>query len=82
MGTGKIAEKDIFLSLSFMCLCHGLIEDTLFVMAFGGHYSGLLIGRFIFSLLVIMFLSQVINRMPTLTFHRYLFRKSSCQEHS
>jgi hypothetical protein len=74
--SGNLAEKDIFLSLSFMCLCHGLIEDTLFVMAFGGHYSGLLIGRFIFSLLTIMVLSQVINKMPSMTFQRYLFSKS------
>lgn len=77
--TGKLAEKDIFLSLSFMCLCHGLIEDTLFVMTFGGHYSGLLVGRFLFSLVVIMLLAQVINRLPRLTFYRYLFRKTSCQ---
>ena len=74
--SGNLAEKDIFLSLSFMCLCHGLIEDTLFVMAFGGHYSGLLIGRFIFSLLTIVALSQVINKMPSLSFQRYLFSKS------
>jgi len=74
--SGNLAEKDVFLSLSFMCLCHGLIEDTLFVMAFGGHYSGLLIGRFIFSLLAIMVLSQVINKMPSLAFQRYLFSKS------
>ena len=77
--TGKLTEKDIFLSLSFMCLCHGLIEDTLFVMTFGGHYSGLLVGRFLFSLVVIMLLAQVINRLPRLTFYRYLFRKTSCQ---
>lgn len=74
--SGNLAEKDVFLSLSFMCLCHGLIEDTMFVMAFGGHYSGLLIGRFVFSLLTIMILSQVINKMPSLAFQRYLFSKS------
>jgi hypothetical protein len=73
--SGNLAEKDIFLSLSFMCLCHGLIEDTLFVMAFGGHYSGLLIGRFVFSLLAIMVLSQVVNKMPHLAFQRYLSSK-------
>lgn len=73
--SGNLAEKDIFLSLSFMCLCHGLIEDTLFVMAFGGHYSGLLIGRFVFSLLAIMVLSQVVNKMPHLAFQRYFSSK-------
>jgi len=35
--SGNLTDKDIFLSASFMYLCHGLIEDTLFVMTFGGH---------------------------------------------
>ena len=74
--SGNLSEKDIFLSLSFMCLCHSLIEDTLFVMAFGGHYSGLLIGRFLFSLIVMMGLARIINRLPELTFRRYLFNAS------
>lgn len=77
--TGNLPERDIFLSLSFMCICHSLIEDTLFVMAFGGHYTGLLIGRFVFALLVTMFLAQLINRLSQPIFHRYLFRKTSCQ---
>jgi hypothetical protein len=71
--SGNLPEKDIFLSLAFMCLCHSLIEDTLFVMAFGGHYSGLLIGRFIFSLVVMMGLARVVHRLPQQTFRRYLF---------
>ena len=75
--SGNLKEKDIFLSLSFMCLCHGLIEDTLFVMAFGGHYSGLLIGRFVFSLAVIMILARVVNKLPSLTFRRFLLNKSN-----
>ena len=74
--SGNLPEKDIFLSLAFMCLCHSLIEDTLFVMAFGGHYSGLLIGRFIFSLIVMMGLARVIHSLPELTFRRYLFNAS------
>ena len=71
--SGNLPEKDIFLSLAFMCLCHSLIEDTLFVMAFGGHYSGLLIGRFLFSLIVMMGLARLINSLPELTFRKYLF---------
>lgn len=71
--SGNLPEKDIFLSLCFMCLCHSLIEDTLFVMAFGGHYSGLLIGRFFFSLLVMMGLARLVHSLPELTFRRYLF---------
>ena len=49
------------------------IEDTLFVMAFGGHYSGLLIGRFAFSLVVMMGLARIVHSLPALTFRRYLF---------
>lgn len=56
-----------------MCLCHSLIEDTLFIMAFGGHYSGLLIGRFLFALVVMMGLGQIVHRLPTSTFRRFLF---------
>jgi hypothetical protein len=74
--SGNLSEKDIFLSLSFMCLCHSLIEDTLFVMAFGGHYSGLLIGRFLFSLVVMMGLSRVVHSLPEVTFKRFLFNSS------
>lgn len=80
--SGNLDAKDIFLSLSFMCLCHGLIEDTLFVMAFGGHYSGLLVGRFIYSLLVIMLLSQAVNRINSPILQRCLFRKISCSAES
>jgi hypothetical protein len=71
--SGNLPEKEIFLSLCFMSLCHSLIEDTLFVMAFGGHYSGLLIGRFLFALIVMMGLSHAVHRLPALTFRRYLF---------
>ena len=73
--SGSLSDKDIFLSLSFMCLCHSLLEDTLFVMAFGGHYSGLLLGRLIFSLIVTMALARIINNLPALTFRRYLFNE-------
>lgn len=80
--SGNLEGKDIFLSLSFMCLCHGLIEDTLFVMTFGGHYSGLLIGRFIYSLLAMMLLSQVVNRVTSPVFQRCLYKEVPCSVQS
>ena len=42
---GHLAPRDIVLSLSFMALCHSLIEDTLFMMALGGDIGGLLVDR-------------------------------------
>jgi len=75
--SGNLDSRDVFLSLSFMCLCHGLIEDTLFVMTFGGHYSGLLIGRFLFSLLVVMLLSRIVKRISSPDLLRHFFGTSA-----
>ncbi|PNU19698.1 hypothetical protein C2E25_10910 [Geothermobacter hydrogeniphilus] len=75
--TGKVSAGDVFLSLCFMCICHSLIEDTLFVMAFGGHWSGLLVGRFLFALLVTTLLARIVVRMPGRTVERFLFGRAA-----
>lgn len=59
---GHVAKKDIVLSLCFMSLCHSLIEDTLFVMALGADASGVLIGRFIFSVIVVALIAACYRR--------------------
>jgi len=74
--SGKVSAKDVFLSLCFMCICHSLIEDTLFVMAFGGHWSGLLVGRFLFALLVTTLLAQLVRRLSSSTVERFLFARA------
>jgi len=59
---GHMTKKDVFLSMSFLALCHSLIEDTLLMMLLGAHLSGILWARLIFSLLVIAVLARWINR--------------------
>lgn len=59
---GNVERKDIVLSLCFLSLCHSLIEDTLFVMALGGDASGVLIGRFIFSVAVVAMIAAWMKR--------------------
>ena len=59
---GHVAKKDIFLSLCFMSLCHSLIEDTLFVMALGADAIGVLLGRFIFSVVVVAIIAAGLNK--------------------
>ncbi len=59
---GNVERKDIVLSLCFLSLCHSLIEDTLFVMALGGDASGVLIGRFIFSVAVVAMIAGWMKR--------------------
>ena len=71
---GNLSPRDIVLSLSFMALCHSLIEDPLFMMALGGDYTGVLIGRFIFAVVVMIVLSRLINLLPDKHFKRLLYR--------
>ncbi len=37
-----ISKKDILLSLSFLSLCHSIIEDTILILLLGSHISGIL----------------------------------------
>ena len=70
--SGRMSRRDVFLSISFLCLCHSIIEDTLFIMALGGHISGVLFARLIFTIAVIALLAMVVARIPEDRFRRYL----------
>jgi hypothetical protein len=61
---GNIRKTDVFLSLLLMGLCHALIEDTLLMMFLGGNLWGILVGRVIFSMIVISILSRLISILP------------------
>jgi len=59
--TGTMNRREIFNSLALMGLSHGLIEDTLLMMAIGGKLGGILWGRLLFSLVVIYVLARIID---------------------
>lgn len=59
---GVMGKREIFFSLALMGLSHSLVEDTLLMAALGGHWGGILIGRLIFSLVVIYFLALLTSR--------------------
>ncbi|MFD2189325.1 nucleoside recognition domain-containing protein [Pistricoccus aurantiacus] len=61
--SGRLGPRDILLTLSFLGLCHSLIEDTLLVMLLGADLSGILWARLFFALVVI----ALIARLPGLT---------------
>ncbi len=71
---GHLKKRDIFFSLLLMNLSHALIEDTLLMAALGGHVSGILCGRLIFSLLVVFLLTKLLRRVPEAAFDRFFFR--------
>ncbi len=54
-----------------MGLCHSLIEDTILMMALGGHYSGILLARILFSFIFIWLLVKFTQKMNDFKFSKY-----------
>lgn len=58
--SGRLGPRDALLAVSFLGLCHSLIEDTLLIMLLGADLSGILWGRLVFAFVVM----AVIARLP------------------
>ncbi|WP_052813266.1 nucleoside recognition domain-containing protein [Desulfonatronum thioautotrophicum] len=72
--SGRIPAKDIFLALTFMGLCHSLIEDTLLMLLLGADLSGVLWARMVFSLVFIWILAWTVARLPESVINALLVR--------
>ena len=66
-----ISKKDVFLSLSFMGLSHSLIEDTLLTLSIGASIFGILFGRVLFTIFIMIILVRIINKFSKKTFEKY-----------
>jgi hypothetical protein len=51
--SGNISKRTVFLSMSFLCLCHSLVEDTLLMMLLGADLSGILWMRLLLTFIII-----------------------------
>ena len=58
---GTMESREVFNSLALMSLSHGLIEDTLVMMALGAKLGGIFWGRLFFSLTVIFVLVKTVD---------------------
>ena len=76
---GHLRPKSIFLATCFMVLCHSMIEDTLIIMALGGHWSGVLLGRILMGIAIMIPLGWLIHAIPDPVFERFLFKSPSSQ---
>ena len=56
-----ISKKDIFLSLSFLGLCHSVVEDTILILLLGSHISGILFFRFVYTVIVILIMKIILE---------------------
>jgi hypothetical protein len=62
VGKGKLSKRDVLLTVSFLGLCHSLIEDTLLVMLLGAHLSAILWARLAFSVLSIALMARLLPK--------------------
>lgn len=74
---GHIKPRDVLYSLSLLGLSHSLIEDTLLMMLIGADLSGILLGRVVFTLLVMFILVRLVERCSASTVDRYLVKSVS-----
>ena len=57
----NISKKDILLSLSFLSLCHSIIEDTILILLLGSHISGILFFRFFYTVIIILIMKFLLE---------------------
>ena len=71
---GQLGKRDIFISLALMGLCHSVIEDTLVMLVFGAHISGVFWARVVFTFITIFIVARLLKVVPQRFFERYLVR--------
>ncbi len=74
---GHIKSRDVLFSMCLLGLSHSLIEDTLLMMLIGADLSGILIGRIIFSLVIIYLLVRLLDFCSESTLNRYFVKSVS-----
>lgn len=62
VGKGKLSKRDVLLTVSFLGLCHSLIEDTLLIMLLGAHLSAILWARLAFSVISIALMARLLPK--------------------
>lgn len=71
---GHVHPRDVLYSISLLGLSHSLIEDTLLMMLIGADLSGILLGRVVFSVVMIFLLVRLVNLLTPRIVERYLVR--------
>lgn len=62
----EVGKPDVFLTLIFLSLCHGLIEDTSLMLLIGSSLWGILAARILFALVVTAGFSYWLRRQESI----------------
>jgi hypothetical protein len=60
-----------------MGLSHSLIEDTLLTLAIGASLFGILLGRLVFTIIVMMIIARCISLISKKKFEKYFINKQA-----
>jgi spore maturation protein SpmB len=71
---GHIKPRDVLFSMSLLGLSHSLIEDTLLMMLIGADLTGILLGRVVFTLLIIYLLVRFVKTCSDSTIQRFMVK--------
>ena len=74
VNSAKIDKQSVFLSILMINLVHAIIEDTLLMLAVGGHYSGVVFARIIFGLGISLLMYKIYQKY-NLFFEKYVFNE-------
>ena len=74
VNSAKIDKQSVFLSIMMINLVHAIIEDTLLMLAVGGHYTGVIFARIIFGLIISLLMLKIYQSFR-LFFHKFIFNK-------
>ena len=58
--SGRISKRDMQVVACFLGLCHSIIEDTLLILLLGADIIPILLGRFVFSCLLIALIARYV----------------------
>ena len=74
VNSAKIDKQSVFLSILMINLIHAIIEDTLLMLTVGGHFSGVIFARIVFSLLISLVMFKI-YQIFNLFFEKYVFNE-------
>ena len=69
--SGRVNKKEVFGSLTLLALLHSVIEDTILLLLLGAHFSGVLVFRVIFALVITSIMIRLIHYLSNQQFERF-----------
>ncbi|WP_425407037.1 nucleoside recognition domain-containing protein [Hwanghaeella sp.] len=72
--SGTVPPRDIFVACIFMGFSHSIIEDTVVVMTIGADFTGVFVGRLLFTVVASAVIALMIRSVRDETFFAWMFR--------